>query len=64
VPKAKVQMEPVQPPQYDIEEFLDDVMDRARQLVARLYPLHLHRSQLPHVWDRLIEEIEHERDGR
>ena len=62
MPKAKVQMEPVQPPQYDIENFIDDVMDRARHLVAQLYPLH--RAQLPHVWNRLIEEIEHERDGK
>ena len=47
--------------EYTVEDFLSEAMDTLREKFECID--HLHPGQVSHVWDRLIKEIESERDG-
>jgi hypothetical protein len=45
---------------YDPEEFLDDVVEFSKR---KIYEVDLEGPQRRMLWDRLIRELEKERDG-
>ena len=47
--------------EYTVEDFLSESMDVILEKFEQID--HLHPGQVRHVWDRLIKEIESERDG-